>query len=132
LNIGYIVDTDWAIHCLRGVDDIRSKLNELRTGGLGISVVSVAELYEGVYRARDTHTAEQHLNTLLSGMTIVPFTHEISKIFGRERARLRPQNQLIGDIDLIIAATALHYQIPVCTNNRDHFLRVSGLQVIST
>jgi tRNA(fMet)-specific endonuclease VapC len=40
---------------------------------------------------------------------------------------LRQQNQLIGDMDLAIAATALTNGLTLVTHNTAHFQRVSGL-----
>ncbi len=36
---------------------------------------------------------------------------------------------LIGDADILIAASALVYDLVVVTNNEDHFRRVPGLQM---
>lgn len=49
MNVAYVVDTDWVIHYLNGHTGIIEKLGSVRKEGLGISVVSLAELYEGVY-----------------------------------------------------------------------------------
>ena len=42
----YLVDTDWVIHSLHGVDRVIRSLEELTPEGVGISIVSVAELYQ--------------------------------------------------------------------------------------
>jgi len=39
--------------------------------------------------------------------------------------------QRIGDMDLMIAATALQYDLTLLTNNRRHFERVEGLRIQS-
>jgi tRNA(fMet)-specific endonuclease VapC len=44
-------------------------------------------------------------------------------------ATLHRQGQLIGDADILIAATALTYGYGVATNNERHFWRVAGLHV---
>jgi len=49
--------------------------------------------------------------------------------FGRLRALLRRQNQLIGDMDLAIAATALTHSLTLLTHNARHFQRIPGLQL---
>ena len=36
---------------------------------------------------------------------------------------------LIGDFDILIAATALSEGIPLVTDNTDHFGRIEGLEV---
>jgi len=64
-------------------------------------------------------------------VTLVGIDEEIAKIFGRERGRLRAAGMKIGDMDLLIAATALQYDLTLLTNNRNHFvLYRTLLQVI--
>jgi hypothetical protein len=47
--IQYLIDTDWVIHYLHGHTAIVEWLDELQPQGLVLSIVSLAELYEGVY-----------------------------------------------------------------------------------
>ena len=49
MKAGYLVDTDWIIDHLANVPVITQKLRELQPQGIVLSVVSLAELYEGVY-----------------------------------------------------------------------------------
>lgn len=85
--VSAIIDTDWAIMCLRGVDVVRRKLNELRSSGLGISAISIGELYEGVYRATHPLIAEQQLLTFLSGVTAkFPYVRTTWTIFSESPA----------------------------------------------
>jgi tRNA(fMet)-specific endonuclease VapC len=86
---------------------------------------------EGVYYSRDPEGDEQDLNNFLRGVTVLGLDEAIAKIFGRERGRLRTAGTLIGDLDLLIAATALHYNLTLLTNNRSHFERVEGLRMES-
>jgi predicted nucleic acid-binding protein len=53
VSLAYLVDTDWVIDHFHGVEDVTRKLEELRPAGLAISVVSLAELYEGIHYSRD-------------------------------------------------------------------------------
>jgi tRNA(fMet)-specific endonuclease VapC len=55
----------------------------------------------------------------------------VARIFGEQRAKLRRQNLLIGDIDLLIAATCLHHNLTLLTTNPRHFERVEGLLIVS-
>jgi len=38
---------------------------------------------------------------------------------------------IIGDMDLLIGATALQHNLTVLTNNRRHFERIEGLRIES-
>ena len=46
-------------------------------------------------------------------------------------ADLYKGGQLVGDADILIAATALENNFPVVTNNESHFNRISGLQILN-
>jgi predicted nucleic acid-binding protein len=45
----FLIDTDWVIDHLKGRSAVTRRLHELQPGGLALSVVSVAELWEGVF-----------------------------------------------------------------------------------
>ena len=96
-----------------------------------MSVVSLAELYEGVYYSRNPEDSEGRLNDFLSGVVLMGIDEEICKIFGKERGRLRKTKKVVGDFDLLIGATALHHNLKVLTNNRRHFELIEGLTIES-
>jgi predicted nucleic acid-binding protein len=83
----YLIDTDWVIHHLNGRPDIVYRLQALHVEGLGLSVIVLAELYEGIYYSRDAEQSEQKLNDFLESVTLVGIDEETAKIFGRERGR---------------------------------------------
>ena len=64
-------------------------------------------------------------------MEVVDLDEEICRIFGRERGRLRSDGNLIGDMDLLIGATALRHGLTLLSNNRRHFERIEGLAIES-
>lgn len=127
----YLIDSDWVIHHLHGHQAITERLQALQPQGLGLSVLSLAEVYEGVYYGRDPEQAEHALNTFLQSVSLIGIDEETAKIFGRERGRLRALGMIIGDVDLLIAATALQYNLTLLTNNRRHFERIEGLEILS-
>lgn len=127
----YLVDTDWVIHYMNGMRRVIDRVEALASDGLGLSIVSLAELHEGLVTSRDRRADEQRLGDLLIGVTVVGLDEETCRIFGRERSRLRAEGNLIGDLDLLIGATALRHGLTVLTNNRRHFGRIEGLAVES-
>lgn len=46
-------------------------------------------------------------------------------------ADLYKRGGLVGDADILIAATALENNLSVVTNNESHFNRISGLQILN-
>jgi tRNA(fMet)-specific endonuclease VapC len=108
-----------------------NRLRELRPQGLALSVISLAELYEGVHYSRDPARSQQALDTFLEDVSVLGIDEETCQLFGKERGRLRKRGALIGDFDLLIAATCLHHELTLLTNNRRHFERVEGLLIES-
>ena len=127
----YLIDTDWIIHYLNGQRETVKRLVSLRKEGLAISVISLAELYEGVYYSTNPEGDKKALDDFLTGVSILGLEDEICKIFGKERGKLRKLKIVIGDFDLLIAATCLCYNLTLLTNNIRHFKMVEGLNIVS-
>ena len=127
----YLVDTDWIILHFRGERRVARRIEDLTSEGIGLSVVSMGELYEGVYRASDPPGSESALRVILSDVDIVPIDDEVCRIFGQQRGRLRANNALISDSDLWIGATAMRHNLTLLTNNRRDFERMRGLSIVS-
>jgi tRNA(fMet)-specific endonuclease VapC len=98
---------------------------------LAISIVSLAELYEGIYYSTDPLDNENALGEFLTGVSILGIDDEICRIFGRERGRLRNQNKIVSDFDLLIGSTCLNYNLTLLSGNRKHFEMIEGLQIYS-
>ena len=49
----YLVDTDWVIDYMQGRQPVVRRFEELSPHGIGLSIISLAELYEGMPDAGD-------------------------------------------------------------------------------
>jgi tRNA(fMet)-specific endonuclease VapC len=128
----YLIDTDWVINHLKGENRVVSKLEELVPEGVAISVISLAEIYEGVYYSKDPVKSQQLLEEFLApDLKVLNVDQEVCKIFGKERGRLRQQKKMISDFDLLIASTCLYHNLTLLTNNRRHYEMVQGLNMFS-
>ena len=127
----YLLDTDWVIDHFNRVEAVTRRLRELQPRGLALSIISVAELWEGVYFSKDPERSQAILEEFLAGVIVLGIDEEICKRFGQLRGRLRQQGRLVGDFDLLIAASALRYDLTLLTNNRRHFENVEGLRLES-
>jgi tRNA(fMet)-specific endonuclease VapC len=131
MTLRYLVDTDWVIHYLNGHPNIVRRLNNLSAQGCAVSIISLAELYEGVYFSTNPTKNAQSLSDFLRGMSVLGIDDETCKIFGQQRGRLRALEKVVGDFDLLIGATGLRYELTVLTNNRRHFELIEGLALES-
>ena len=93
-----------------------------------MSVISYAELYEGAYYARNREAALAALEAFLRGKTLLPVGFAVLRRFAILRGSLsRAARQQAGDLDLVIAATALEYNLTLVTRNVRDFQLVPGL-----
>ena len=127
----YLVDTDWVINHLHRVDPVVRRLEELAPDGLGLSIISLAELYDGLVGSTNPERDERMLNTFLASVDVLPLDESICRTFAEERVRLRAAGTLISDFDLLIGATAIRNGLTLLTNNRRHFERLEGLTILS-
>ena len=127
----YLLDTDWVIDHFNRVEAVTLRLRELQRRGLALSIISVAELWEGVCFSKDRERSQAILEEFLAGVIVLGIDEEICKRFGQLRGLLRQQGRLVGDFDLLIAASALRHDLTMLTNNRRHFERVEGLRLES-
>jgi predicted nucleic acid-binding protein len=123
----YLVDTDYVVDWLKGRPDAVQLLTTLRRDGLAISHNTYGEVYEGIEYGQNRTDIERGFRQFLRGVTLLPTTQPIMRRFAQVRGRLRAQGLLIGDMDLLIAATALATNRTLVTRNRRHFDRIPGL-----
>ena len=91
---------------------------------LYISIISVGEFGEGFTAAQqpDCRLCLQHY-------TVLDLDRDIAWAASQIARQLRLGGMTIGENDVWIAATALHHNLALVTNNAQHFQRIAGLQV---
>ena len=125
----YLLDTDWLLDAIGGYRGAAIAIEDLHPFGLGVSIVSYGELLEGVFGFPDTDARRDELYRFLDQFEMVPLTAAVMNIFGGTRSALRRSGQLIPDLDLLIAATAMHHDLILLTRNRRHFARIPELRL---
>jgi tRNA(fMet)-specific endonuclease VapC len=123
----YLVDTDWLIDILSGIGSASSTVERLSSAGVGISIVTVGEVYEGAVLSPDPQAALQRYREFLAAFPALSLTEPIMHRFAMIRAQLRQAGNLIPDLDLLIASTALEHNLTLITRNLRHYERVPDL-----
>jgi tRNA(fMet)-specific endonuclease VapC len=126
----YLVDSDKVAAYLKGRTDTTSLLNSLIPDGLAISLVTYGEIYEGIYRGTNSRAHERSFQAFLRLVIVLPLNRRIMKRFAQLRGDLRSRGELLPDMDLLIAATALTHDLTLVTGNSKHFQRVPGLAIL--
>ena len=130
-SIGFLIDTDWVIDHFNGISEVTERLKELEPRGFALSIVSVAELWEGVHFSREPARSQTVLEEFLANISVINIDDEICKRFGHLRGTLRRRGQIVADFDLLIATSALRHGFTLLTNNRRHYQAISGLRLES-
>lgn len=127
----YLVDTDFIVDWLNGKKDVIKKLEELYPSGLNISVISLAEVYDGIFGTENVQKHMEGLRKFLAGVEVLGITDEVCRKFGEIRAKLRKNGKLIDNFDILIAATVLVNDLTLVTRNTDHFKRIKNLKLLN-
>jgi tRNA(fMet)-specific endonuclease VapC len=127
--VKYLVDSDWVAVYLKGKEQAVSLLDNLADEGIAISILSFGEIREGIIYGEDRPKHETGFRNFLRGVDVLPLTRDTMNRFASIRGELRKRGDLIGDMDLLIASTALHYQLSLISRNLRHFRRVPQLDI---
>jgi predicted nucleic acid-binding protein len=122
-----VIDTNIFIEHLRAKDKSKTNLMQIPADAeLFVSAVTFYELLMGA----TSEEKEKEVSILIDAIPILPFSDEVARKAADIYHDLRKRNRMIGFRDIFIAATALAHDLPVKTNNRKDFERVTGLVLI--
>lgn len=127
--MGLLIDTSALIQLERG---LATKSELLKDRQAAISVVTVSELLHGVHRAGNEirRSWRQGLvDDILASFILLPFDLRTARVHAEIWARLGSRGQIIGDRDLMIAATAISNDLELLTLNSRHFSRIDSLRL---
>lgn len=125
----YLIDSDRVAEYLKGRPDAVALLSGLFQDGIAISIITFAEIYEGIYYGRDRAHDEQMFLRFLQGVSVLGISRPIARRFALIRGDLPAKGQLLPQPDLLIAATALQHNLVLVTRNTAHFQRISSLHL---
>ncbi len=125
-----ILDTDTLSAVLRGdgVATTHARTYLARYGRFHISVISRYEVLRGLL-ARKSAARATAFDAFCARNVVVPLTDDAARRAAAIYGSLHVRGEIIGDADILIAATALEADLVLVTNNVEHFRRVAGLRL---
>lgn len=108
---------------------MREKLKEYDVGDIVLSSITVSELYYVAYESQHVEKNLLALEHFLRPFDILEYRLEASMEYGKIRTALEKKGQLIGGMDMMIAAHAKSEKMVLVTNNTKEFERVEGLEL---
>ena len=126
----YMLDSDICIYIIkRKPKNVLIKLKECRQDGLTISAITLAEMEHGVSNSEYPEKNRQALAQFLSIIDVLPFDSDAAFEYGKIHTTLQKKGQLIGPLDMLIAAHAVSRGLIIVTNNDGEFGRIEDLMV---
>ncbi len=129
----YMLDTNICVFVLRNkanqaINVIRN-IKKHKANDICISAITYAELMHGVEKNVNPDKKRLALLLFLSSIGVLDFNQDAADEYGKIRANLEKQGNIIGTMDMLIAAHAKSQGLTIVTNNTKEFMRVDGLEV---
>lgn len=125
----FLLDTDHCIFLLRQDANVRQAFAAHADDACAVSIVSAAELLFGAHWSSKPAQNLAAVNALLDALLVLPVTRSIGNRFGQLKATLLRSGSRLEDFDLLIASTALEFDVPLVTHNIRHYERIDGLRI---
>jgi predicted nucleic acid-binding protein len=119
----YLIDSHVVIDHLADVPEASELLARLAADGIAISIITYMEAFQGVARSPHPEEAQVNFRALAKNIPILPLSLAVAERCAPLRETLRTQNKRVNSraLDLIIAATALEYDLTLVTENLKDF-----------
>lgn len=126
----YMLDTNFCIDYLKGNSiNIRDRIISAPDDTLCISAITFSELMFGVENSSNREKNLVALNFFLLKIDIVPYDDQAAAAYGEIRKQLKQEGNLIGGMDMLIAAHVRASDSVLVTHNTREFNRVQGLRI---
>src|SRR2546426_1929564 len=118
-----MLDTDTASYIIKGRSPvIEAKLASISPTLLCVSAVTRAEL---IYGLKSRHRLHQAVRQFFKIVRVLPWDADAADFYAEIRHQFVTTGQLIGELDMMIAAHSLSANAVLVTNNLRHYQRIA-------
>jgi tRNA(fMet)-specific endonuclease VapC len=126
----YLLDTNICIYIIKKKPEgVIKRFLKMKPDSICISSITISELYYGVAKSSKPNENTIALEQFILPLTVINYSKEDSLAYGKLRAKLEQKGNLIGAMDVLIAAQALSRDLILITNNEREFKKVENLSV---
>ncbi|HZY48108.1 MAG TPA: type II toxin-antitoxin system VapC family toxin [Candidatus Bathyarchaeia archaeon] len=123
------LDTTFLVDLVRAKPEAEKKLlyyieNDER---ITTTPVNAAELYDGAYSLKGRRQEADRVRGLLEHLELLDISLAVCEKYGRLTNELKSKGSPIGDMDTLVASTALAHRQILLTRNKAHFEKIPGL-----
>lgn len=127
--MSYLIDTDILIYSINGNEVVHKNFLKHENYPKSISVVTYGELLFGAKKSKNTEKNLAVVYRIKELFPVIDIDKPIMETFSGLKANLQKDGNILDDMDLLIAATALTMNLSVVTNNERHFKKIKGLKI---
>lgn len=124
----FLLDTNIIIAYFKGSYAIKEKILS-NINEIAVSTLVIAELNYGAKSSQHPEKNLEKLSSFIEIIRIIPFDLTCAIKFGDIKSKLRALGKPTGEVDALIAATAIMHKATLVTNNQKHFENIEGLKV---
>lgn len=125
----YLLDSNTLIYFFKQQGQVADHLKKVPASQIAIPAVVLFELEYGVLRSTRPQEQRQGIDAALRVYRTVPLDYASAKSTAWIKHTLALAGTPIGNIDQLIAGTALAHNLTLITRNTREFERVPGLRV---
>ena len=126
----YLLDTNICIYIIKkSSPHLLKKLKSKLKKQIFISSITIAELEHGIAKSKFPEQNKVALLEFISIFTLLNFDDSDAVEFGKIKAALEKRGEIIGPMDLLLAAQARAKNLVLVTNNTREFRRVDSLKI---
>ena len=128
----YLLDTNICIYIINNrPKSVLDRFNALEVGDVAISVITLYELLYGAYKSQQVDKNTAAVRKFITPLELIKFNELTADACGKLRAEQEQTGNILGPMDLQIAATAIARSLTLVTNNTREFQRVNNLKLES-
>ena len=124
----YIIDTNTCIEYFKHRNGVPERMCQVSRDDLCVSEVTIAELLYGAVHSKSVDRHLREVRELQRDIAVLPISDVIDD-YADIRHVLTSQGITVEDFDILIGATARHYDLIAVTDNLKHFGPMPGVNV---
>lgn len=127
--MSYLIDTDIVIYSIKGNRIVQNRFMQNENIPKAISVITYGELLFGAKKSKNVGKNLAVVYRIKELFPIIEIDKAVIETFSDIKVNMQKTDNLVDDMDLLIASTALTMNCTLVTNNEKHFSRIKGLNI---
>ena len=126
----FLIDTNICIYIMNHHPPaVLERFRKTGIGKIALSSITLSELYYGARKSRKIKQNIKRLEEFVCPFDVLIYDEAAAQEYGKIRVQLEKKGQVIGPLDMLIAAHAKSRNLILVTNNVKEFKRIQSLKI---